>query len=73
MCTDSACPPEPGPLQPHGISCIDNVVKECEEEASIPQELARRARAVGAVSYTSFKVCAMEWPTKRVARQRLLL
>lgn len=37
--------------QPHGIGLLDNVVKECEEEASIPAELARRARAAGAVSY----------------------
>lgn len=38
-------------LQPFGISCIDNVVKECGEEASIPEELARQARPVGLVSY----------------------
>lgn len=39
--------------QPHGISCEDNVVKECLEEASISQELARAAKAVGLVSYVS--------------------
>ena len=38
-------------MQPAGLSCIDNVVKECEEEASIPAALARTARAAGAVSY----------------------
>ena len=29
------------------------MVKECEEEASIPRELAQRATPVGAVSYAS--------------------
>lgn len=37
--------------QPHGIGLLDNVMKECVEEAGIPADLARRARAVGAVSY----------------------
>lgn len=37
-------------------SCMENVVKECEEEASIPPELAARAQPVGAVSYTSLQV-----------------
>lgn len=37
--------------QPHGIGLMDNVVKECAEEAGIPEHLARRARAVGAISY----------------------
>ena len=37
--------------QPAGIGLHDNLVKECGEEASIPPELARRARAVGYVSY----------------------
>ena len=40
-------------MQPHGLSPQENVVKECEEEASIPQELAQRAQPVGAVSYSS--------------------
>ena len=35
--------------QPHGISPFDNVIKECEEEASIPLELAQLAKSVGAV------------------------
>ena len=37
--------------QPAGIGLHDNLVKECGEEASIPPELARRAKAVGFVSY----------------------
>ncbi|GLI61827.1 hypothetical protein VaNZ11_004268 [Volvox africanus] len=37
--------------QPHGLSCRDNVLKECSEEAGIPPELAATARPVGAVSY----------------------
>ncbi|GIL75642.1 hypothetical protein Vretimale_15195 [Volvox reticuliferus] len=37
--------------QPHGLSCRDNVLKECAEEAGIPRELAATARPVGAVSY----------------------
>jgi len=39
--------------QPHGLSPRENVVKECSEEAGIPDELAAKARAVGAVSYAS--------------------
>lgn len=37
--------------QPYGIGVMDNVVKECKEEAGIDEELARRAQACGAVSY----------------------
>ena len=37
--------------QPAGIGLHDNLVKECGEEASIPPELARQAKAVGYVSY----------------------
>eukprot|EP00879_Flechtneria_rotunda_P013380 GHRR01013970.1.p1 GENE.GHRR01013970.1~~GHRR01013970.1.p1 ORF type:complete len:379 (+),score=64.49 GHRR01013970.1:372-1508(+) len=40
--------------QPYGLSCADNVVKECWEEAGIPQELALAATSVGFVSYVSF-------------------
>ena len=36
---------------PHGISLADNLVKEAREEANIPEALARRAAAAGAVSY----------------------
>lgn len=39
--------------QPAGIGLLDNLVKECGEEASIPPGLARQARAVGYVSYWS--------------------
>ncbi len=37
--------------QPAAISLHDNLIKECGEEASIPPELAAKARAVGYVSY----------------------
>ncbi|EKX43578.1 hypothetical protein GUITHDRAFT_110383 [Guillardia theta CCMP2712] len=37
--------------QPQGLSLTENVVKECEEEAGIPQQVAATARPVGAVSY----------------------
>lgn len=36
---------------PHGISPLENVIKECEEEASIPRHIAQNARAVSAISY----------------------
>jgi len=39
--------------QPHGLSPTANIIKECEEEASIPLELARTLKPVGAVSYTT--------------------
>lgn len=38
--------------QPHGISCEENLVKECKEEAGIPRSISSTATAVGAVSYT---------------------
>lgn len=37
--------------QPHGIGVMDNLVKEAAEEAALPEALARKAAAVGAVSY----------------------
>lgn len=37
--------------QPAGIGLLDNLVKEAEEEASIPPDLAASAVPVGAVSY----------------------
>lgn len=37
--------------QPVGISARDNMRKECAEEASMPDEIARCARPVGAISY----------------------
>jgi 8-oxo-dGTP pyrophosphatase MutT (NUDIX family) len=36
---------------PHGLSPLDNVIKEAGEEAGVAPDLARRARPVGAVSY----------------------
>ncbi len=37
--------------QPAGITVFDNLMKECSEEASVPEQLARHARPVGTVSY----------------------
>jgi isopentenyldiphosphate isomerase len=37
--------------QPIGMGLIENVVKECAEEAGIPASIANQARAVGAISY----------------------
>ncbi len=37
--------------QPAGMGLLENLIKECGEEASIPPELARQAKAVGYVSY----------------------
>jgi len=37
--------------QPHGIGLMDNLIKECAEEASIPLPIAARARPVGAITY----------------------
>ena len=37
--------------QPVGLGLLENVIKEAAEEASIPEDLARRAVPVGAVSY----------------------
>jgi len=42
--------------QPYGLSLMENVVKEAGEEASVPPDLARRARPVGALGY----LCARE-------------
>ena len=42
-------------MQPHGLSLKDNVVKECWEEAGIPQDLAQAAKPCGAVSYTTWR------------------
>jgi hypothetical protein len=38
--------------QPIGLSLADNLVKECKEEANIPEALSRQAYAVGAITYT---------------------
>jgi len=37
--------------QPYGISPMENVIKECGEEAGIPRDLAQAARPAGAISY----------------------
>lgn len=37
--------------QPAGLGLLENLIKECGEEAGIPPELARQAKAVGYVSY----------------------
>jgi len=37
--------------QAFGLGFVENLVKECAEEASIPEALARRAVAVGCISY----------------------
>ncbi|XP_072992589.1 nudix hydrolase 20, chloroplastic-like isoform X2 [Typha latifolia] len=36
---------------PHGITCKENLIKECEEEAGIPRSVSNKAISVGAVSY----------------------
>ena len=36
---------------PHGIGLMDNLAKECEEEAGITAELARQAVQAGSISY----------------------
>jgi isopentenyldiphosphate isomerase len=37
--------------QPVGIGLLDNLVKECREEAGIPEAIARRAQPVGVITY----------------------
>lgn len=37
---------------PAGISLMDNVVKESQEEASVPESLARQARPAGVLTYS---------------------
>lgn len=37
--------------QPAGLGLLENVIKECGEEAGIPPELARTARPASAISY----------------------
>ncbi|MCP5142927.1 MAG: DUF4743 domain-containing protein [Chromatiales bacterium] len=36
---------------PHGIGLLDNLIKECGEEADIPPALARGAHGIGAITY----------------------
>ena len=43
---------------PDGMPPYECVIKECAEEASVPESLARNAKAVGLVSYTmNYKGC----------------
>jgi isopentenyldiphosphate isomerase len=37
--------------QPMGIGLMENLIKECKEEAAIPEPLAKQAHAVGAITY----------------------
>lgn len=37
--------------QPHGLSIMENLIKECAEEADIPAPLAGTARPTGAIRY----------------------
>lgn len=37
--------------QPANLSLMDNVIKECAEEADVPKQLAQTAQPVGVVSY----------------------
>jgi isopentenyldiphosphate isomerase len=42
--------------QPAGLSLIDNVIKECEEEAGIPEEIARpNVFPTGVISYETYE------------------
>lgn len=36
---------------PYGMSCKENIIKECEEEAGITRSISTNATSVGAVSY----------------------
>ncbi|KAF0913476.1 hypothetical protein E2562_022368 [Oryza meyeriana var. granulata] len=40
---------------PYGISCEENAIKECEEEAGIPRSISSNATSIGAVSYMDIK------------------
>lgn len=37
--------------QPSHLSLLENVIKECAEEASIPEEIAKTAKSIGCVTY----------------------
>lgn len=39
--------------QPSGMALLENVIKECREEAGMPEDLARTAKPVGAISYVT--------------------
>ncbi|XP_015160571.1 nudix hydrolase 20, chloroplastic-like isoform X2 [Solanum tuberosum] len=42
-------------IKPHDISCGENLIKECEEEAGIPRSISHTAKPVGAVSYVDIE------------------
>ncbi|CAL9092676.1 unnamed protein product [Musa textilis] len=42
---------------PYGISCKENLLKECEEEAGIPRSVSNVATSVGAVAYMDIDGC----------------
>ena len=43
--------------QPHGLTLMENVLKECREEAGIAEDVARRGiRPAGAVSYEQYSL-----------------
>jgi hypothetical protein len=43
--------------QPHGLSLIENAIKECGEEAGVPPDIARRClRPAGAVCYENYEM-----------------
>lgn len=44
----------------------ETIVKECDEEASIPKELAQTARNVGAVSYYTYTDCGLQPETQYI-------
>jgi 8-oxo-dGTP pyrophosphatase MutT (NUDIX family) len=37
--------------QPTGLGLMENMIKECAEEAGIPEAIARRAKGVGCITY----------------------
>jgi 8-oxo-dGTP pyrophosphatase MutT (NUDIX family) len=42
--------------QPAGMSLMENIIKECLEEAGVPEEVTRsRVKAVGAISYETYE------------------
>ena len=42
--------------QPLGLTLMENLVKECAEEAAMPAELARQSRPAGLVSYVTERI-----------------
>lgn len=53
--------------QPAGLSLMENVIKECEEEAGIPEDLTRAGiQATGAISYEG-------WDPKSLKISRVVL